>query len=568
MVAFDGLSADISEGYDEVLTSDKLRKFIEPGSIYEASAFAEELSRLILPDGTRLTKSFIYKDYELWWMHYNNLFLYFCLPYTQYKKLLEYLKTFDTVHFYKTPYKSLFSCFLKAYGVKTVMLKKSDLKSPSFLPFGILMQIMITLLSLPILAIRKPHFMIFVGDKFEAGQDYDFRMKFIYRELRERSMSFVEIIRSLESWKKVLKHAFVVRKRPVIYSEAVTYLGRFLNFLFGGFYRSKYQFNPHLFTEQPVETRFKLLVATYYLQNVYDDIWTIRILKLILNIINIKGAYITATLERNFPTFIACKLNNIPTVGILHGVASLYYNVYDFLPGFDGEKSLSVDKYGLWSEWWKEYYLKNSKVYLPEQLYVSGPMRPLERNTKESVDSSITNSGPIKVLFISEQLAVPEEVMPYLNALMSDKNISVYLTFRPYRDGFENWLREHYPLILNKFEEERIIRTGIKDAIAVCDVATGTMSTAVIETLFQYKVPILFYTKKWGDYFNLREYDNGSFFAENTEELVDKIRKATNVSVERIKNLQKRYFGDPYQNGSKWVVDQLEDALLKGCMTK
>ena len=156
---------------------------------------------------------------------------------------------------------------------------------------------------------------------------------------------------------------------------------------------------------------------------------------------------------------------------------------------------------------------------------------------------------------------MPDEVVPYLTALVKDKNISVYLTFRPYRDSFENWLREHHPEILVQFPEEKIIRTGIKDALSQCEVAIGTMSTAVIEALFQHKVPILFYTKKWGDYFSLKEYEGGNFFADAPEELIEKIKKARSIPREVLKDLQERYFGDPYQNGSKWVVDQLEGFL-------
>ena len=117
---------------------------------------------------------------------------------------------------------------------------------------------------------------------------------------------------------------------------------------------------------------------------------------------------------------------------------------------------------------------------------------------------------------------------------------------------------------MNQFGEDKIIRTGIKDAILKCEVAVGTMSTAVVEALFGHKVPILFYTKKWGDYFSLKEYDDGSFFAENPEELIKKIKNSRSISKDTINDLLKRYFGDPYQNGGRWVVDQLEEVLLKG----
>ncbi|MBI2673841.1 MAG: hypothetical protein HYX23_00995 [Candidatus Zambryskibacteria bacterium] len=541
-----------------------IEPLIEAGSVHEASVFAEELSRLTLPDGSRLAESFTYKGYELWWMYYNSLFLYFCLPYTQYKKLLEYLKDFKSVYLYRPAYKNLFHSYLVAYGCEANILRDPRLKSPPFLPFGIFLQIIITLLCLPVLMVRRHGLMVFVGDKFAKSKDYDFRMKFIYEELRQRKIPFVEFIRSLESWKAVLQHVFV-RKRPVIYSEGVAFVGKFF-----GIFSDKPRFS---IPEQDPESKFKFIIATHYLRSGYDDIWAIRIMKWILWAIGVKAAFITAATERNFHAFLGCKLNAIPTVGILHGVASRHYTVYDFLPSFNGTGTMSVDKYGLWSEWWKKYYLENSKVYLPEQLYVSGLMRPLERKERSDLNTDskgpTLKSGPIKVLFVAGQLTAPMEAIPYLLALVEAKGLSVHITFRPYRDDFEKWLRGHYPEILEKIGEGNILRGDIHDAIAQCDVIVGAYSTAVLEGLLQFRVPVFFRTKKWGDYYSLKEYDEEhSFFAENPAELIAKIKNARTVSKEDLKKLQEKYFGDPYKNGSKWVVDQLEGALLKGCITK
>ncbi len=555
-----------------------LENFVEPGSIYKASAFSEELSRLKLADGNLLAKSFKYKGYEMWWMYYNGLFLYFCLPYTQYKKLLEYLKDFKNIHLFESPYKSLFSCFLTAYGCKLKLLAKPSFKSRAFLPFGVFLQIFLTLIYLPALMVSKRRLMVFIGDKFEKNRDYDFRMRFIYQELRQKNLPFVEFIRSLESWKVVLQHVFV-RKRPVIYSEAVAFAGKFLNIVSGGRSRARREFGLHIFGFQKPEEKFKFLVATQFLLGVYDDIWATRIMKWILRTIGIKAAFVAASLDRNFHAVLGCKLNSIPTVGILHGVASRHYNLYDFLPGFNGDKSLSVDKYGVWSEWWKEYYIKNSQAYRPEQLYVSGPMRPLEKSENASVpdvvvDGLNTNASaekttsPVRVLFVSEQLAVPHEVIPYLEELLKHTGIEVMFTFRHHRDGFREWLLKNKPQLL-EHPRIKIAESGLQNAITNSDVAVGSHSTAVLEMLLSLKTPIFFQTQKWGDYYGLKEYDQKhTFFAENPDELVAKIKNVLNVPVKDLHKLQERYFGNPYKNGSKWVVAQLEEALLNGRATK
>lgn len=533
------------------------------GSIREASIFAEELSRLTLPDGSNLTKTCLYEGYEVWWIHYDSLFLYYCLPYTQYKYLLEYLRNFERVYLYQPPYKSLISLYLEAYGCSVTLVRELGIKSPSLLPFGVFLQMVITIFSVLILMLRRKHTMLFTGDKFQKGYDYDARMRFMYKELRARNIPFVEFVRSLESWWIVLRHAWT-RRRPVIYSEAITFAGRFCSLLSGGHRRDLNKFSSHILSSiTDPDRRFKLLVATRPFFIASDDMWTIRIMKWILRAIGVRVTCITAATERSWHTIIGCKLNAIPTIGILHGVASRYYNVYDFMPGFDGEKMLSVDKYGLWSEWWREYYLKNSRAYRSEQLYVSGLMRPLENSSANHSIQIESTKRPLRVLFVSEQVAVPEEVLPYLLALLDTKELSVYVTFRPYRDGFETWLRDNRPEILGRLSSDHILRSGIADAISKCDIVVGSYSTSVIEALLQLKPFILFNTNKWGDYYDMKNIESpDTFFAETPEELIDCILKSREIPIEMLEKLQKRFFGDPHVNGSKWVVDQAEQVLL------
>ncbi|MBT4207190.1 hypothetical protein HOE22_02470 [Candidatus Woesearchaeota archaeon] len=547
----------IAKKYDLVFKN--INEFVDTGSIYEASTFAEELSLQILPDGSRISKVFMYKGYELWWMHYNSLFLYFCLPYTQYKKLLEYIRNFHSVYLYQPPYKSLFSCYLQAYECEFNLIRKKGVRSPAILPFGVFLQIILTLISIPFLMINKCHLMIFIGDKFDKSKDYDFRMKFIYEELRRRGLPFIEFIRSLEPWRNVLQHVFV-RRRPVVYSEGVAFVGRFISIVTGGHRKGKQKFGTHTFVSQTdPDVRFKLLVATQYLISGYDDVWAIRIMKLILRMIGVRAVYITAVLERNFHAFLGCKLLNIPVIGIQHGAAPKDYFVSDFMCKFDGEKQLSVDKYGLWSEWWKEYYIKNSKAYSKDQLFVSGPMRPQKHRDVLIARRLQKKNSSIKVLFVPGQISAPKEVMPYLLALMETEGVSVYLTFRPYRDAFEKKLRESNPGIIEKFGKEKILRGSIQDAISECDIVVGSNSTAVLEALLQLKPLVFFDTKKWGDYFEMKSFESSyKFFAENPAELVKYIKENVDMSEDVLKKLQEKFFGDPYKNGSEWVVDQLK----------
>jgi hypothetical protein len=533
---------------------------VGPGSVHEAAALLEDLPRLTFNNGLRVCKSFVYEGYELWWIHYNSLFYNFCMPYFRYIKLLEYLKTFKKIYVYKPAYKSLFTFYFKAYGCNFTIVNKTGFKKIFSFPIGLVLQSLITLLSLPLLVVLRRKVSVFIGDKFEKKRDYDFRMGFIYAELRQRGIPFVEFVRSLESWKTVIKN-FFIRRRPVVYSEGVAYIGRCLSTIFGGRSVSRYKLYESLITGKEPEEKFRLYIATHHLILAYDDVWAIRMMKFIVHITGIKVAFFTAALERNFHTVLGCKLNAVSTLGILHGVSSRYATPYDYMNGFDGEQRLSLDLYGVWSDWWKEKYIKESDTYRSEHLHVSGPMRPLVLEKELGQPSHSENKIP-RVLFIAEQTAAFNEVMPYLNRLLVEKGIELTIKFRPFHDGFETWLFDNYPDLLVK-NNVRVVKGNMQDAIKNADVVIGCHSTGVLEALLQLKIPIFIRTHKWGDYYDMVGSSYGkTFFAENPEELIERIKNYKSVPKKIVSTLQEQYFGNPYKNGSSWVVERIE-LLLK-----
>ena len=189
-------------------------------------------------------------------------------------------------------------------------------------------------------------------------------------------------------------------------------------------------------------------------------------------------------------------------------------------------------------------------------------MRPQPKHVQgDQVSPRIKNTQK-KVLFVSEQLAAPEEVLPYLTALMNDPEIMVYIVFRPYWDGFEVWLKKHHPEILERLGPDRVLRNGIREGIPLCDIAVGSHSTAVLEMLLELKPMVLFNTKKWGDYFEQKASQHGHlFFAENPTEFVYRIKNVHNVSISTLEEIREQFFGDLHKNGSEWVVVQVKRML-------
>lgn len=532
-----------------------IETLIGPGNVYAATAFLETLSRVTFSNGERVSKWFKYEGFEMWWIHYTGLFYSFALPLTQNEKLLQFLIKFKKVTLCSPQHKSLFASFLHAHSVKVSVVETNrynTLPSP-----GILLQLAWTVISIPVLMVLRKSSLVFVGDKIEKGKDYDFRMQFVYAELRKREVSFVEFIRSLESFLAILKN-ISIRKRPVIYSEAIAYIGRLISLVWRSNKEVELYISQNADTKDP-QTHFKYLVATHYLKNVFDDIWGTRIMKSILALIGVRAGLYTAALDRNFHTVLGCKLNMIPTAGILHGVASRYSTPYDYLSGFDGEKTLTVDSYGVWSEWWKEQYSKESDAYKPEQLFVSGPMRPLVSNT---VSDTKTKNQKTQVLFIAEQTAHFPEVLPYIERLISEEKIDLTIKFRPFRDGAEQWFLKNHPEILTN-SRVTVVKGTMQDAIRNADVVVGCHSTAVLEGLLQFKVPIFIHTDKWGDYYEMERHNRNAFISKNPEELIEKIMHADHITKDELALLQKQYFGDPKENGSAWLVGKIQELLAR-----
>lgn len=530
------------------------------GSVQGSYELVNNLSRLTLADGTRLSKVFTYKGYELWWMNYGFIEYKFCLPYLENRGLLEYLKNFNEVYLYQSSHVELFSYFLQAYGRRCVEIKnwRARLRK-QLLPGGVLVQLFLSILFLLPLILIRPKIMYRIGDQIDPPYSHDFRHEHVYRELKERRLRFVEFVRSLQPWHAVLRNVWR-RKRPVIYCTAITY---FILEKLSFFEKKKDRKLIEAIRSgggNPEEV-FWLYCATHFLNGKIRAIgWSIEVMEWLLKIIGIRAAIIISASSRALPEVLGCQLAGIGTVGIQHGLAFRWYLPHDFMPEYDGVKQLSIDKYGLWSTWWKEYYLTHGKAYKQEQLYVSGPMRPLNKETAE-IDSLDLGTRPLKVLFVSEQLAIPEEIMPYLLAALNSKDFTLSLKVRPQMDGFEEWLQKNNPDVMKRLT---ISREDIHKAIAQSDVVVGSHSTAVLEALCQLKPFVFFWTDKWGDYYGIKDFDSqGYFFATTPADFIEKIKKSGQMPREDLKKLQTRFFGDPYQNGAKWVVDQIENFIKK-----
>lgn len=308
----------------------------------------------------------------------------------------------------------------------------------------------------------------------------------------------------------------------------------------------------------PPEDRFWASVALRGLKNVRGTIWGIRLLRWAVRWSGIKTAWLPAPSSRCLREIITCRMENVPSVGIMHGWSTLAYSPYEFLLGFSGQRPIGPDVFGVWNDRFLNYFLRYSDVFRPEQVEVSGLLRPLAPECCPVDRPDIPPPTPLRVLWISEPLAVPEQIVHYLEAALSKANWKVLLKTRPMIDDpFSAWLKRKRPDLFKMID---ILSCPIHGAVSQSHVVVGSHSTAVLEALLQFRPVVLLNTPKWRDFFEvLTEASSarGISFVCTPEEMVAAIRRSQEVPIKDLRRLRDEYWGDPTLNGGKWVVDRL-----------
>lgn len=540
-----------------------LDSLIDFGNIYEAAAFTERLTQITLPGGQRLTELVTFRGYELWWIHYDAFYYNFLLPLTQYRRLLEKLIEFSEVQLYGVPNLPLFRYYLEAYGVRCVDLQHWGARILWWK--CLLREIFDSLFSFLALILLKnkgakvllhPCF----GDLLDYPHDYDFRMRRVFEELRARNIPFVEIVRSTQPLRVMLQHARI-RRRPVIYSSSlVTLIYRVGDVLSG---RGNLQRKVvQQMAGRPPEERFLARVAMHYQRNPRNPVVAIRSMSAILRWLDIRVAFVLHPSARSLHELIACRLNNIPTVGIQHGAGKRTYLVSEYMAGYEGACSLGTDVFGCWSEYWYDEYRQYSRVLRPEQLQIAGHLRPVPAELLSSGEQQLHDSDVIRVLHVSDTIVDPREPLPYLRALVADPRLRVTIKARPMiKDRLVAYLRDHAPDVFSQVE---VVTGDIHQAITRSDVVVGCYSTAVLEGLLQLKPLVFFNTQRWGDYYEFQAIEAAhGFFAKSPEVAPECVRAVLQTPRETLEQLRDYFWGDPTRDGGKWLVDQIERLLQR-----
>jgi hypothetical protein len=270
---------------------------------------------------------------------------------------------------------------------------------------------------------------------------------------------------------------------------------------------------------------------------------------------NISVMFCPDSSERSILELAACRQRDIMTIGTQNGTEWDFFQVHKFVkPVSVGLEYMAHDKFGVWSEGWLQYFVRNSNVYSKENLHVSGFYRHKAKPYKALYGP---NKKIDKILWLVENLTPVNEIFPYIEILIKN-NFIIYLKVRPQQKDAGDLTAEK---IMQKFGHQHftIIDQPIEECVKDYDLALGCYTTALLDSGLGGVPVLILKTETWGDVFKL-EFDQtvNRSYCRSPKELIDGIR---DVPLEAIQNFINLYAPDPYLSGSEWVVREINNNL-------
>jgi hypothetical protein len=378
----------------------------------------------------------------------------------------------------------------------------------------------------------------YTGDFIYKNTKSDFRLNHLYGKYKENNIQYIEFIRSTKI-KNFFINIFKRRRFAIYYTSIIFFVDLFTK-------KTEYSIQPKDF--------YQSVLYNYHHANIMLKKSTLIIEK-ILKILRIDKFVLISFSSRSAHLAIAAKSLSIKTIGIMHGLQQKNYAVYEFMQSYHENKKIGCDVYGVWSDYYLEYFKKYSKISNADSFQNSGLLRPAENNSR-IVPFVRVKKDRIKVLLISEPLVSVLEIIPYLKHMLENNNIEVAIKVRPMvRDSYYEDLKSELPCIKNL----NVFSGDIQEVGKNFDVFVGSYSTAVIEASLVGKIPVLLNTKKWGDYFDIDTLiSNKSLLVKTPDALNDHIffRVDNERSLGTIELINDRFFGDN-RDGAQWIVGQL-----------
>jgi hypothetical protein len=496
--------------------------------------------------GRRISSLVVEDGFEPWWYTQDRLLRFYLVPLTQIFPLLEAASHVEKIILEDAPPdlarvlkavagKSGFACLPPSAASRSV---KGVIGEGAMLA--------VTIASLVAFRLARRDTVFYIIDHVSPGLRHDFRFAPLYREFDREGFRYAEYAHTLLP-RQALGN-FLRRRRPVFFLESADVWARWTG----------RKITPPAIADPPagglLEDRALWALVPTILEACAFSVARQRILKRALQFQRAQRAVIFDDNRHNHELIAAGLSLGIPVLGFQHGVFNRFHaGLMAF--GFSGGRPHAFDRYGVWSDLFRDRLLRDSALYGPDRVFVSGPVRPPEeaslrtgvRETQKA-DGSLQK---IRVLVVSEPLARKNEVAAYLQTLLRDPQFELCLKLRP---GESERSLEEYSLPADRV---RLLRTGtVYEALAQVDVAVGTYSTVLYEAILA-RVPIV-WMKTSRAYGRELADERLAEAARRPEELPDAIRKAAASRDAELNQLRDLVWGKDIREGSKSLVEELK----------
>jgi hypothetical protein len=224
---------------------------------------------------------------------------------------------------------------------------------------------------------------------------------------------------------------------------------------------------------------------------------------------------------------VACKKLGTTSIGYMHGRFNEYHMGLFYNP---------FDKYFVWSEYFKDLFLKLTPEANAANIFVAGHFRIKD---KLPLASQASRNG-LKVLFLGESNVSFEDVKPYLEEISKAGDISVVFRGKPGN------LDASAVKFINNLKIPFDTSGGFIEALTAnqYDLVLGTHSTALMECFLQGTPGLVLATTY--DYATQLVSEKRVFGCDSPQNIVNTIRKISRFPRTEIQDMSIKLWGQDY----------------------
>ena len=491
----------------------------------------------------RLVRSIITEDgFEPWWYGQDRFLRFYLIPLTQLIPLLTETGGSTTLRVENAP-PDLLRVLQAIGGREGFPALEADAPRPADGSAGKAALLAASLTSLAAFRLARRDTAFYIVDHVSPGLRRDFRFDPLYREMERSGFRYAEYAHTL-SPKQGLAN-FLRRRRPVFFLEAADFWARLARLVPAAPALEL----PDSEGASPEDRALRALIPLA-LDGCVHSVGRQKILKRALRLQRARRAVVFDDNRHNHELVAACRSRGVPVLGFQHGVFNKFHAGL-MAYGFSGARPHAFDRYGMWSDLFRDRLLRDSALYDPQRVFVAGPVRPPDTGAVSDPESAPpAHCGIVRVLVVSEPLARKREAARFLRTLLADTSFEIYLKLRP---GESAAALKEYGLPADRV---RLLQTGtVYEAFARVDVAVGTYSSVLYEAALA-GIPIVWMktTRAYG-----RELAEEGLAepADRPEDLPGAIRNAVAQTKDERRVRRERIWGREIRNGAVSLVETL-----------